>query len=240
MIIIHCGIKTFGLTIGVSWRNEGKISPLRLKTLYSHTPYEPMKTRQPKEIVRETIPEGMKRAVFASGCFWCLEATMEATHGVVSAINGYGGGEEFNPTYEDVYTGRTGHKEAVMVYYDPRKTNYEKLLEVFWGNIDPTDNGGQFLDRGPSYTTAIFYETDKQRQQAEISKAELTKSGAFNKPIVTDILPYITFYEAEEYHQSFYRKSPHRYQAYSQASGRQQFKELIWREIQKESNPKTT
>ena len=165
---------------------------------------------------------------------------MESTPGVVAAINGYSGGTEFNPSYEDVYKHRTSHKEAVMVYYNPNQTDYEKILKVFWRNIDPTDAGGQFFDRGPSYTTAIFYETENQRQQAEASKTQLTSSGVFDKPIATEILPYTTFYEAEAYHQGFYQKSAQRYQTYSQASGRQQFKELVWREIQQQEKDKAT
>ena len=192
-----------------------------------------MEDKVPKEIIREKIPPNTDRAILASGCFWCLETVMEATEGIVSAINGYAGGQEFDPTYQEVYTGKTGHREAVVVYYDPRKISYSKVLDVFWRNIDPTDAGGQFFDRGSTYTTAIFYETSQQKQQAETSKAGLAKAELFEKPIVTEIIPFTTFYEAEQYHQGFSQKSPLRYQQYSQASGRQQFKELVWKQIQK-------
>lgn len=193
-------------------------------------------TTEEKVILREEIPDGLSRAVFSTGCFWCIEPIMEQTEGVYKSISGYAGGESYNPTYEDVYSERTGHRESVMVIYDPAIISYQQLLDIFWMNIDPTDPGGQFFDRGMSYTTAIFYMNDQEKQLAESSKQDLDESGKFDKPIVTSILPFTTFYEAEEYHQDFYLKSSERYQNYSQASGRKAFKEKIWQEIQKEQS----
>ena len=187
---------------------------------------------KPQEIIRETIASGSPRAVFAGGCFWCLEAGFQALEGVGGAINGYAGGEEFDPTYEQVYTHQTGHREAVLVYYDAQKTGYEELLQTFWQSIDPTDSGGQFFDRGFSYTTAIFYLDPKQKQAAIKSKRNFQRH--FKKPIATAILPYTTFYEAEQYHQDFYRKSPGRYKDYVNASGREEYKQLVWQAILRE------
>ncbi|MXY96237.1 MAG: peptide-methionine (S)-S-oxide reductase MsrA [Gemmatimonadetes bacterium] len=184
---------------------------------------------KPREIIREEIPAGARRAVFAGGCFWCLESGFEAIEGVLGAISGYAGGEEFDPTYEQVYTNATGHREAVLVYYDENKIDYGRLLEVFWSNIDPTDGGGQFFDRGSSYTTAIFYMNGEQQAAAEASKRET--QAHFKKPLATAVLPYTTFYEAEEYHQSFYKKSPGRYQDYVNASGREDYKRRVWQAI---------
>ena len=141
-------------------------------------------------------------ATFAAGCFWCIEATFEHLPGVTAAYAGYTGGKKANPTYEDVTSQTTGHYEAIEVHFDPKKLSYDQLLDVFWRNIDPTDNGGQFVDRGSSYKTAIFYHTDEQQQKAEQSKKALIDSGKFDKSIVTPILPAVPFYPAEEYHQA--------------------------------------
>lgn len=186
-----------------------------------------------KVIINEKTPEGASTATFAGGCFWCTEASFQETEGVSNAISGYTGGEEYNPTYKDVYTETTGHREALRVYYDPEVVSYQDLLDIYWTIIDPTDPQGQFVDKGMSYTTAIFYENDEQKQLAEASKKALEESGRFDKPIVTKILPFSTFYEAEEYHQDFYIKSPDRYKSYANASGREEFKDLVWGEIQK-------
>ena len=141
-------------------------------------------------------------ATFAAGCFWCIEATFEHLPGVTAAYAGYTGGKKANPTYEDVTSQTTGHYEAIEVHFDPKKLSYDQLLDVFWRNIDPTENGGQFVDRGSSYKTAIFYHTDEQQQKAEQSKKALIDSGKFDKSIVTPILPAVPFYPAEEYHQA--------------------------------------
>jgi len=188
---------------------------------------------QPAVIVNEAVPGGTSHVTFAGGCFWCTEAAFQETEGVTNAISGYAGGEEYNPSYKEVYTENTGHREALRIYYYPDKISYEELLDIYWKTIDPTDPDGQFVDKGFSYTTAIFYENDEQKQAAEKSRRELEESGRFNKPIVTKILPFTTFYEAEEYHQDFYKKSATRYESYKNASGRQEFKDLVWGEIQK-------
>lgn len=188
-----------------------------------------------KVIIREKTPDGTAHATFAGGCFWCTEAAFQETKGVTNAIAGYAGGEEHNPTYKDVYTESTGHREALRIYYKPDVITYEELLDIYWRIIDPTDPDGQFVDKGMSYTTAIFYETEEERITSEASKEALADSGRFEKPIVTKILPFTTFYEAEEYHQDFYIKSPDRYESYEGASGREEFKDLVWGEIQKEN-----
>jgi len=169
-------------------------------------------------------------AIFAGGCFWCMESPFEKYDGVVEVISGYIGGEKKNPTYEEVSSGTTGHIEAVKVLYDPQKISYETLLDVFWRQIDPTDPRGQFVDRGDQYTTAIFYLNEKQKKLAEKSKKKLEKSGRFSKPVVTPIRKAETFYPAEDYHQDYYKENPIRYKFYRYNSGRDQFLEDIWGE----------
>ena len=168
------------------------------------------------------------KATFAGGCFWCSEADFEKIPGVAKVISGYTGGRKENPTYEEVSAGTTGHLEAIQVFYDPEKVNYEKLLEVFWRHIDPTDGGGQFVDRGSQYGSAIFYHDGEQKKSAEKSKEQLGKSGKFGKPIVTPILKFTRFYDAEDYHQDYYKKNPLRYTYYRHGSGRDQFLEKVW------------
>lgn len=172
----------------------------------------------------------LKTAIFAGGCFWCMEAPFEKLSGVLEVVSGYAGGEVPDPTYEQVCTGKTGHTEVVQVVYDPAKVSYESLLEVFWQQIDPTDGDGQFADRGTQYRTAIFYHEESQREAAENSKATLEASGKFNKPIVTQILPVSDFFAAEEYHQNYYQKNPLRYQLYRMHSGREDFLKKHWKE----------
>ncbi len=171
---------------------------------------------------------GYERAVFAGGCFWCMEPPFEKLDGVGDVISGYTGGHKDNPTYKEVSRGGTGHLEAVEIYYDPKKVTYEKLLEVFWRQVDPTDPGGQFVDRGESYETAIFYVGETQKALAEESKKALDASGRYDKPIVTPIVEAKTFYRAEEYHQDYYKKNPLRYKFYRFNSGRDQFLKRIW------------
>ena len=184
----------------------------------------------PKNIVvHEAFDPQLSWAVVAAGCFWCLEANFQTLEGVSGAINGYAGGQQAEPTYEQVYQQKTDHREAVLVYYDQKQISYEAILETFWRSIDPTDSGGQFFDRGFSYTTAIFYKDAAQKQAATASKAALQKF--FPTTIATDILPLTNFYEAEAYHQDFYRKSPERYQDYARASGREEYKQLVWQAI---------
>ena len=185
-----------------------------------------------EEVVREEIPPGAARAVYAGGCFWCLEAAFQALPGVLGAVNGYAGGSEPDPTYKEICEQRTGHREAVLVYYDAEKVGYGELLDVFWRSIDPTDAGGQFFDRGFSYTTAIFYLDGEQKRLAEAGKRALQADSA--RPIATAVLPHASFYEAEAYHQEFYRKSPQRYKDYAHASGREEYKRLVWKAILRE------
>jgi peptide methionine sulfoxide reductase msrA/msrB len=174
---------------------------------------------------------GQKTAIFAGGCFWCMQKPFEKLPGVTEVVAGYTGGMRANPTYENYAEAGPGeqvHVEAVQITFDPQKTSFETLLNVFWRQIDPTDPGGQFVDRGPQYRSVIFYQDEEQRQTAERSNAELQKSGRFSKPIVTEILAAKTFYRAEDYHQDYYKKNPVRYNYYRWRSGRDQFLEKVW------------
>lgn len=182
------------------------------------------------ENTMESISEGSRAAVFAGGCFWCIESDFEKIDGVVEVVSGYTGGHVPDPEYKQVSSGSTGHVEAVKVIYDPETIGYEQLLEVFWRKVDPTDAGGQFCDRGEQYRSAIFYADDHERKLAEASKEKLALSSVFQKPIVTDILPLGTFYPAEEYHQDYYKKNPIRYRYYRSRCGRDQFLEKAWGE----------
>lgn len=176
-----------------------------------------------------TVLEKYSKATFAGGCFWCLEPAFAAEAGVQASIVGYIGGTKENPTYEEVCAGNTGHYEAIQVYFDPAVINYEKLLEIFWRQIDPTDSGGQFADRGDSYKTAIFYHDQTQKKLAEISRETLGNSHIYDKPIVTEIIEATVFYPAEEYHQAYYTKEPEHYAAYKYGSGRQSYIEKMWK-----------
>jgi len=179
---------------------------------------------------------------FAGGCFWCTEADFEKVPGVVKVVSGYTGGKKENPTYEEVSSGSTGHVEAVQVYYDPAKVTYEELLDYFWRHIDPTDPGGQFVDRGSQYRGVIFYHDEEQKRLAEKSKEELNRSGKFDKPIVTEIIAFTKLFEAEEYHQDYYKKNPVGYKFYRYGSGRDQFLKKVWgseMEIAKQKNEMT-
>jgi methionine-S-sulfoxide reductase len=168
-------------------------------------------------------------ATFAGGCFWCMVAPFDQLPGIIKVVSGYTGGHVENPTYEQVKSQTTGHFEAVQITFDPEQFPYEKLLEIFWSQIDPTDDEGQFHDRGSSYRAAIFYHTEEQRLLAEESKKEIERSGRFNKPIVTPILPASTFYPAEEYHQDYYKKNPEHYKEDRKKSGRDEFIEKHWK-----------
>ena len=169
-----------------------------------------------------------EKATFAGGCFWCMEAPFDALPGVVSTTSGYTGGKTANPSYEEVSSGASGHAEAVEIVFDPAKVSYEKLLEVFWVNIDPTVRDRQFCDHGSQYRTAIFYHSEAQRRSAEASKAALAKSKPFKAPIVTPVEKADTFYPAEGYHQDFYRKNPVRYQFYRNGCGRDARLRELW------------
>jgi len=162
-------------------------------------------------------------ATLAGGCFWCMETPFEHIDGVAKVVSGFSGGDEKNPTYEEVSTGTTGYLESVQVYYDPEIISYSEILDIYWKQFDPTDAGGSFHDRGHQYTSAIFYHNESQEEIAKKSKAELDNSGIFSKKIVTKILPFKTFTPAEDYHQDFYKKNPTRYYSYRKASGRDAF-----------------
>ncbi|MGQ7269035.1 peptide-methionine (R)-S-oxide reductase MsrB [Marinobacter nauticus] len=169
-------------------------------------------------------------ATFAGGCFWCVEAGYEKIPGVVEAVSGYAGGEEKSPTYKQVSSGRTGHTEAVQVYYDPDKMTYEGLLAGLWRMMNPTDLEGQFVDRGRQYRPTIFYHNEEQKRLAEAAKQALEASGVYDKPVVIPIEPLKRFYPAEEYHQDYYKKNPVRYKFYTFNSGRYQFIEEVYGE----------
>ncbi|MEN2467535.1 peptide-methionine (S)-S-oxide reductase MsrA [Ornithinibacillus sp. JPR2-1] len=171
----------------------------------------------------------LKKATFAGGCFWCMVKPFDQWDGVHAVVSGYTGGHVENPTYEEVKTGTTGHYEAVEITFDPSIISYNEILEVYWRQIDPTDAGGQFQDRGEQYRTAIFYHDEEQKAQAEASKQALAESGRFQKPIVTEILPAVTFYPAEDYHQDFYKKSETEYKEDRAKSGRDEFIEENWK-----------
>ncbi|MDK2792236.1 MAG: peptide methionine sulfoxide reductase msrA/msrB [Deferribacteres bacterium] len=170
-----------------------------------------------------------EKATFAGGCFWCIEEAFEKIDGVIEAVSGYTGGHVENPTYRDVSSGYTGHFEAVEVTYDPLKVSYEDLLNVFWQNVDPTDDGGQFVDRGSQYHTAIFYHNDTQKRLAEESKNRIANSGRFDKPIATQILEAKKFYKAEDYHQDYYKKDKFNYKMYKLNSGRMTYLNKVWK-----------
>jgi len=171
-----------------------------------------------------------KTAVFGGGCFWCMEPPFEQLDGVVDVMAGYSGGDEKNPTYQKVSSGRTDHVESVLVIYDPSKITYKELLDTFWRYVDPTDPGGQFADRGDHYKTAIFYNDQEELAIAERSKEELAASGIFSQPIATAIRPAKPFYPAEEYHQDYYKKNVVHYEAYKVGSGRAGFLENTWKD----------
>ena len=170
----------------------------------------------------------LSEATFAGGCFWCTESDFEKFDGVVEVISGYVGGQTQTPTYQEVSAGGTGHAEAIRVRYDPQKITYDELLDIFWRHVDPTDSGGQFVDRGSQYRPAIFYHDDDQKRLAEESKIKLETSGRFKKTIATEIVPVSEFYQAEDYHQDYYKKNPLRYKLYRSNSGRDQFLENTW------------
>lgn len=189
----------------------------------------PLFAKQEKgELIMQKQNQTFEKATFAGGCFWCIEAAFEKMEGVIAVTSGYTGGNQKDPTYEEVSTGTTGHYEAVQIVFDPSIISYEDLLYEFWRNIDPTDPEGQFADRGSQYRTAIFYHNEEQKTLAEESKKELDKSGIFKKPIVTEIKEFKEFYSAEDYHQNFYKTCPVRYNTYKFYSGRDQFIKKVW------------
>jgi len=178
--------------------------------------------------MENSVHKKLEYATFAGECFWCMEPPFEILDGVNEVIAGYTGGNIENPSYEEVLSGKTGHYEAVQIRYDPERITYEELLDVYWRQIDPTDPGGQFVDLGSQYRTAIFYHDHRQRELAEKSKLQLEKSGKYDKPIVTQILPYKEFYVAEDYHQDYYKKNSDRYESYRENSGRENYLKEKW------------
>ncbi|WP_214781236.1 peptide-methionine (S)-S-oxide reductase MsrA [Exiguobacterium sp. S3] len=172
----------------------------------------------------------MEKATFAGGCFWCMVTPFEELPGLEGIVSGYMGGQVDNPTYEQVKTGTTGHLEVVQITYDPSLFSYERLLELYWIQTDPTDDGGQFQDRGPQYAPAIFYHTEEQRVAADASRDVLAASGRFTAPIVTKIIPATTFFAAEDYHQDYHKKNPKHYKEDRAISGRDEFIEENWTE----------
>jgi peptide methionine sulfoxide reductase msrA/msrB len=181
------------------------------------------------------MQKNLSSATFAGGCFWCVEADFAKLPGVAQVVSGYTGGSGGNPTYEDY--GRKGHVEAVQVFYDPAKVSYAALLDFFWRHVDPTDVGGQFVDRGASYRSAIFYHDAEQQRLAEESKNALEKSGRFSQPVVTEILPFTKFFRAEDYHQNYCRIKPEKYEYYRRNSGRDQFLQKVWGKAEATATP---
>ncbi len=172
----------------------------------------------------------LQKTTFAGGCFWCMEDAFRRVEGVVDAVSGYTGGNKDKPTYEEVSSGSTGHYEAIQITFDPSKVSYERLLGLFWRQIDPTDQGGQFADRGSQYETAIFYHNEEQRIIAEKSKEKLAKSAKFDRPIATKIIPFTKFFKAEDYHQGYSEKQPLAFKLYKKGSGREGFIKKAWGE----------
>jgi peptide methionine sulfoxide reductase msrA/msrB len=210
-------MKTIGLFLGV-------LGALLLAACQNTQP-----TKNTERDKMDRHSEHIETATFSGGCFWCVESDFAKVPGVVKVVSGYTGGHKENPTYAEVSAGGTGHVEAVQVSYDPAVITYHELLDVFWRHVDPTDSGGQFVDRGPQYRTAIFYRNAEQKRAAEESKARLDASGRFDRPVVTEIVPFSGFFRAEDYHQGYHSKNPVRYRLYRSRSGRDQFLEEAWK-----------
>jgi peptide methionine sulfoxide reductase msrA/msrB len=177
---------------------------------------------------QNSSPAETRTAIFAGGCFWCIQPAFDKAKGVIKTVVGYCGGTEPNPTYEVVSSEKTGYRESLQITYDPAKISYDQLLDIYWRQIDPTQADGQFTDIGSSYRAAIFYSNDDEKKIAEVSKEKLARSGKFNKPIVTEILPAMKFYPAEAYHQKYYQQNPEHFEAFEEGSGRVQFKKTTW------------
>jgi peptide-methionine (S)-S-oxide reductase len=173
-------------------------------------------------------PATTKTAIFAGGCFWCIQPAFDKAPGVIKTVVGYCGGTEPNPTYNLVTSERTKYRESIEITYDPAKISYQQLLDIYWRQIDPTQADGQFTDIGPSYRAAIFYANAEEKKIAEASKGKLASSGKFKKPIVTEILPAMKFWPAEDYHQKYYRQNPEHFEAFEAGSGRVSFKNEKW------------
>ena len=214
-------MKRFALLLPVTLAVVGALA---LKFVFAATPGE-------SDLAFPTLPAEsaeLKVAYFAGGCFWCMQYAFDPVPGVRQTFAGYSGGPEERPTYSQVSSGRTGHAESVAVFYDPRETSYEKLLDAFWHNIDPTVTDRQFADVGSQYRAAIFYRTDEEKRLAEASRNALAATGKFDRPVVTAIVPAQPFYPAEVYHQEYYRKHPMEFHAYHEGSGRASYLRQKW------------
>ena len=170
----------------------------------------------------------IRTAIFAGGCFWCIQPAFDKANGVIKTVVGYCGGTQPNPTYELITSEKTNYRESLEVTYDPAKISFEQLLDIYWRQIDPTQSDGQFTDIGPSYRAAIFYGNADEKKIAEASKEKLKRSGKFKKNIVTEILPAMKFWPAEDYHQKYYRENPEHFEAFEEGSGRVSFKKDKW------------
>jgi methionine-S-sulfoxide reductase len=175
-------------------------------------------------------PAPTRTAVFAGGCFWCIQPAFDKANGVIKTVVGYSGGTEPNPTYDLVTSEKTQYRESIEVTYDPAKISYDQLLDIYWKQIDPTQSDGQFTDIGPSYRAAIFFSNEEEKKVAENSKEKLARSGKFKTPIVTEILPAMKFYPAEAYHQKYYQQNPEHFEAFENGSGRTSFQKKMWDE----------
>jgi len=179
---------------------------------------------------QNSSPVETRTAIFAGGCFWCIQPGFDKAKGVIKTLVGYCGGTEPNPTYQLVSSEKTSYRESIEITYDPAKISYEQLLDIYWRQIDPTQADGQFTDIGPSYRSAIFYGNEQEKKIAEASKEKLARSGKFNKRIVTEILPAMKFYPAEAYHQKYYQQNPEHFEAFEEGSGRVSFQKKTWGE----------
>src|SRR5437764_1668412 len=179
-------------------------------------------------VLGQNTPAETKTAVFAGGCFWCIQPAFDKAPGVIKTTVGYCGGTEPNPTYALVGSEKTNYRESIQIVYDPAKISYQQLLDIYWKQIEPTQSDGQFTDIGPSYRAAIFYGSDGEKKIADLSKEKLGHSGKFQKPIVTEILPAMKFYPAEDYHQKYYQQNPERFEAFEHGSGRVSLQQKTW------------
>ena len=177
---------------------------------------------------QNSSPAKTRTAIFAGGCFWCIQPAFDKAKGVIKTVVGYCGGTEPNPTYELVSSEKTGYRESIEVTYDPAKISYDQLLDIYWRQIDPTQADGQFTDIGPSYRAAVFYSNDGEKKLAQTSKEKLARSGKLDKPIVTEILPAMKFYPAEAYHQKYYQQNPEHFEVFEKESGRVSFQKKTW------------
>ena len=223
MVVIAATIGTFTLLAN----SESNEQPQTNQTTTNTSPLASNRAYEYSNSTEVTIPTGKEIATFAGGCFWCVEAVFQETQGVDDVISGYAGGTEAEPSYEDVTKGLTTHREAIQFTYDPAKITYDEILDIFWQSIDPTDAGGQFVDRGFIYTTAVYYHDEAQRQTAIGSVEELRQGRDYTDQIATELLPFTTFYPAEDYHQDYYKKASENYKRYESGSGREEYKNSI-------------